>query len=80
MNARRERMRPFHDRRVEMWVRYRDGIDATEAFDHRHGRVVKDSDAVPEDIALVRAHEQRALTDSECGRWKEASFPIACTR
>jgi hypothetical protein len=35
------RMRPFHHRRVEMWVRYCDGIDATEAFNHCHRRVIE---------------------------------------
>jgi hypothetical protein len=72
VNARREGTRPFHHRRIEMRVRYRDSIDATESFDHRHSRVIKRADAVPQDIAVFRAHEQRALPDGECRRRADA--------
>ena len=66
VNARGERTGPFHHRRIEMRMRDRDGIDATESFDHRHGRVIKRGDAIPQDIAVFRACEQRALANGEC--------------
>ena len=57
---RRERTRPFHPSSCKNGVRDSNGIDAAETFDHRHSRVIERSDAIPQDIAVVRAHEQRA--------------------
>src|SRR5262249_40655240 len=73
VNARQKRTRPFHHRRVEMWVRDGNGIDAAEGFNHRHRRVVERGDAIPKDVAVVSAHEQRALADSERGRRADAN-------
>src|SRR5579864_2687382 len=67
-----ERMGPFHHGRVEMRVGNGDGIDAAETLDHRHSRVVERSNAIPQNIAVVRAHEQRPLADCECGRGTDA--------
>ena len=68
VNARRERARPFHHRRIEMRMRDRDSIDATKSFDHRYGCIVESGDAVPQNIAVFRAQEQRALPNGECRR------------
>src|ERR1700730_3207594 len=61
-------MCPFHHGRVEMRVGDGDGIDAAETFDHRHSRVVERRNAIPQYVAVVRAHEQHPLADCECWR------------
>src|SRR5215470_9695599 len=55
-----------------MRMRDRDSIDAAESLDQRHSRVVKRGNAAPQDIAVVRAHEQRALPNGECRRRADA--------
>lgn len=55
-----------------MRMRDGDGIDAAETFDQRHRRVVERGDAIPQNIAVRRAQEERMLTDGECRRRADA--------
>src|SRR5215831_19814844 len=63
--ARCERPRPFHHGRVKMRMRDRDSVYPAEPFDHRSGRVIERGDAVPEDIAVFRADQKRALPNGK---------------
>ena len=57
---------PLHHRRVEVRMRDGDRLEAAEALDQGHGGVIQQRDAVPQDVAVRRADEQRALADGEC--------------
>ena len=52
-----EDARPLVHRRIEVRVRDRDRLQAPEAFDHAHGRRIERGDAIPQDVAALRAHE-----------------------
>ena len=62
-----EGLRPFVHCRVEMRVRDRDRLQAAKALDHAHGRRIERGDAVPQNVAAFRAHEQCALADGKAG-------------
>jgi hypothetical protein len=54
-----ERAAPFHHRRVEMRMRYRNRFQAAEPFDQRDGGRIQHRNAVPQNVS-VRG------TDNEC--------------
>ena len=56
---------------VEVWVGHTDRVDATQLGDPVSRGVIEKRYAVPENVAVRRAHEQRPLTDPEC--WLEAN-------
>lgn len=60
-----EGLGPHECRRVVVRVRDDDGGDAAEFFDVLHSRIVDVGNAVPQDVALVRAEEEGALADGE---------------
>src|SRR5207342_2879704 len=65
MDRAAESLRPFIHRRVEMRVRDRDRFQAPEALDETHCRGIERRNAVPEQVAALRLHQQRALPDGE---------------
>ena len=67
-----ERMRPFHHAAVVMRVRNGDGGDPAERIHQIDGRVVDQRDAIPQHIAMRRAHQQGALADGEIGQRADA--------
>ncbi len=67
MNRTIEGARPLAHGGVEMRMRNRDRMDATETLDRRHGGGIERGDAVPQQIAARRAHQQRALADGKTG-------------
>src|SRR5271166_1708593 len=60
-----ERFAPLRHRGVEMRMRYRDGGNSTARVDAVDDVGIDERDTVPQDIAVRRCHQQRALTDRE---------------
>src|SRR6266540_1262524 len=58
-----ERVAPFHHCCIEVRVRYTDSLQATERIDQGDGRRVQHRDAVPQDVSIGCANNQRALAD-----------------
>jgi hypothetical protein len=48
-----------------VWVRNGDGLDATALLKSRYGFIAKVAHAVPENVALLRLHEQWSLPNGE---------------
>src|SRR5262249_10008371 len=62
-----ERAAPFHHCRVEVRMRDSDSLQATEPVDQGNGRRVQHRNAVPQDISIGCANNQRTLADRKCG-------------
>ena len=60
-----ERAAPLDQRGVEVRMRDGDGAQAAETLDEGDGGLVDERDAIPQDVAVRRANEQRALADGE---------------
>src|SRR5438874_365252 len=60
-----ESLAPLDHRAVEVRMREGDGGDSPASADRGYRVVVDVSDAVPENVAARRSHEQRALPDAE---------------
>src|SRR6516225_646712 len=58
-----ERAAPFHHCRVEVRMRDSDSLQATEPVDQGSGRRVQHRNAVPQDISIGCANNQRTLAD-----------------
>src|SRR5262245_62301782 len=58
-------LRPFIHRRIKMRMRNRDRLQTAEALDETHGRVVERCNAVPQQVAPFRLHQNCALSDGE---------------
>src|SRR5215470_3315194 len=59
--------RPFVHRRIKVRMRDRDRLQATKTLDHTDRRCIERSNAIPQNIAAFRAHEQCALADGKAG-------------
>src|SRR6201999_1044089 len=60
-----EGVRPLNHRRVKMRMRDADRLEAAEGLDRRDRRSIQERDAVPQDVAVRRAHQDRALAKGE---------------
>ena len=67
MDRAAEGFRPFVHRRVEMRMRDRDRFQAPESLDETDRRRIECRNAVPENIAPFRSHQDRALPDGKTG-------------
>src|SRR5689334_4562864 len=67
MDRATEGLRPFIHGRVEMRMRDRDRLQTTHALYKADRRRIERRNAVPENIAAVRADQDRALPDGETG-------------
>jgi len=56
---------PFDHRAVVVRVRDGDGGDTAESADGADGFFIEETDAIPEDVAVRRLDEERALADGE---------------
>src|ERR1700736_1752854 len=56
---------PLHADAIEMRVRHRDAMEAAPCADGGDALVIDESDAVPEEVAVGRLDEQRALADTD---------------
>src|ERR1700730_7328140 len=55
----------FYHGRIVVRMRDRDRLDPAHGVDHFDRRAIDERDAVPQDVALRRAQEHRALADAE---------------
>src|SRR5213593_819008 len=70
-----ERAAPLDHHSVEMWMRERDARDAPDCADRLDARSVDVAEAIPQEIAAGRTHEQRALADADRGLRSDAGQP-----
>src|SRR5215472_8451863 len=65
-----ERAAPFHHRRVEVRMRDSDSLQATEAVNQGNGRRIQHRNAVPQNISIGCANNQRTLADRKLSYWR----------
>ena len=63
IDRRIERVRPFYHRRIKMWMTNRNGGNAAESANRCDGRIVNQTDAVPQNIPGRSLDEIRLLPD-----------------
>src|SRR5262249_60924218 len=69
-----ERAAPFHHCRVEVRMRDSDSLQATEPVDQGNGRRVQHRNAVPQDISIGCANNQRTLADRKLWLCSNADY------
>src|SRR5262249_45683314 len=69
-----ERAAPFHHCRVEVRMRDSDSLQATEPVDQGNGRQVQHRNAVPQDISIGCANNQRTLADRKLWLCSNADY------
>jgi len=68
---------PFDHRAVVVRVRDGDGGDTAESADGADGFFIEETDAIPEDVAVRRLDEERALADGELRLSADANEVLA---